>query len=83
MVSKPSSSSGCLVPFSAKLFPNFTMVAKDTRLRPAEGGPRGGQGEPWPDRAGHSQKDSAHPPAVSAVAVPALSPQRGSRDAAI
>lgn len=41
-----------MVPFSAKLFPNFTMVAKDTRLRPAEGGPGGGQGEWQPGRGG-------------------------------
>lgn len=40
------------MPFSAKLFPNFTMVAKDTRLRPAEGGPGGGQGEWQPGRGG-------------------------------
>lgn len=70
MVSKPSSSSGCLVPFSAKLFPNFTMVAKDTRLRPVEGGPAGVRASGSPAGAGHSQEDSAHPPAVPAAAVP-------------
>lgn len=41
MVSKPSSSSGCLVPFSAKLFPNFTIVPGDPRLPPAREGREG------------------------------------------
>lgn len=33
--------------------------------------------------AGHSQEDSAHPPAGPASAGPAWSPERGGRDAAI
>lgn len=66
------------MPFSAKLFPNFTMVAKDTRLRPAEGGPGGGQGERQPGWGGAQPGGLAHPPAV-----PAWSPERGGRDAAI
>lgn len=33
--------------------------------------------------AGHRQEDSAHPPAVPASAVPAWSPERGGRDAAV
>lgn len=52
MVSKPSSSSGCLVPFSAKLFPSFTIVPGDPRLPPAREGRAGvtasSPAPPWP-----------------------------------
>lgn len=42
MVSKPSSSSTCLAPFSAKLLPNFTMAPRPRlRLQGAARSPRG------------------------------------------
>lgn len=87
MVSKPSSSSGCLVPFSAKLFPNFTIVPGDPRLAPAEGGragvtasrthpPAGARGAPGP---GTHRPIPPHPRAGRPDAPPTLPPRPARR----
>ena len=68
MVSKPSSSSGCLVPFSAKLFPNFTMVPGDPWLTPAERGPGGS----------HREQDPTAVPGVGELSGPRLVSEEGS-----